>query len=292
MILVFSSINVDVLVPVPHLPQRGETVLGGDYRLLPGGKGANQALAACRAGAAVALAGAVGTDAFAGVALALLRRDGVALGLVRRVERPTGCAVVIVAETAENAIAVASGANSLVAAAQVPDGEIARETLLVAQMEVPPEETARMIRRVRERQGRVVLNLAPALPLDPDLLPAIDILVANELEAAALAGEPAAIASRLRQALVVTHSARGASAFLADGTRLEVPALTITAVDSTGAGDAFVGVLAAALDAGLPLAAALRRASVAGGLACLAAGAQSALPDVAAIDRAVATLPD
>src|SRR5437660_9239506 len=136
-ILVFGSINVDVLVPVPLLPQPGETVLGGDYVLLPGGKGANQALAARRAGAAVAMAGAVGTDSFAGIALQSLRRDGVDLDLVRRVDRPTGCAAIMVGAEGENLIAVASGANRAAAAASVPDTLLARGTILVCQMEVP-----------------------------------------------------------------------------------------------------------------------------------------------------------
>ena len=131
MILVFGSINVDVTVPVPHLPRPGETVLGGDYALLPGGKGANQALAARRAGGEVALAGAVGRDGFADVALDLLRRDGVGLDLVRVVERPTGCAQIMVGEGGENLIAVASGANGAVAAGQVPDDRFGPGVTLV-----------------------------------------------------------------------------------------------------------------------------------------------------------------
>ena len=121
MILVFGSINIDVLVPVPHLPLPGETVLGADYRLLPGGKGANQALAARRASAAVSLAGAVGEDGFARLALANLRAEGVDLGLVRAVARPTGCAAIMVGEAGENLIAVAPGANCDAAAAGVPE---------------------------------------------------------------------------------------------------------------------------------------------------------------------------
>src|SRR5215470_896956 len=120
MILVFGSINVDVVVPVPHLPRPGETVLGGDYAILPGGKGANQAFAARRAGASVMLAGAVGDDDFATVALAGLLREGVDLGLVRRVERPTGCASIMVGADGDNLIAVASGANVDVRADAVP----------------------------------------------------------------------------------------------------------------------------------------------------------------------------
>src|ERR1700730_8672886 len=112
MVLVFGSINVDLIVPVPHLPGPGETVLGGDYALLPGGKGANQALAARRAGAEVMLAGAVGDDDFAQVALDLLRREGIDTGLVRVVAAPTGLAAITVSEQGENAIAVAAGANA------------------------------------------------------------------------------------------------------------------------------------------------------------------------------------
>src|SRR5712691_2941971 len=147
MILVFGSINVDVLVPVPLLPLPGETVLGGDYALLPGGKGANQALAARRAGAAVRVAGAVGRDSFAGVALQALRRDGVDLDLVRRVDRPTGCALIMVGAQGENLIAVASGANREADAANIPDALLGPATTLVCQMEVPAVQNWALIRR-------------------------------------------------------------------------------------------------------------------------------------------------
>jgi ribokinase len=291
MILVFGSINIDLLMPVPHLPAPGETVLGGDYALAPGGKGANQALAARRAGAAVAMAGAVGTDSFAAAALQLLERDGVDLGSVRRVERPTGCAAVMVGAGGENLIAVASGANATVRAADVPDAVLGPDTVLVCQMEVPPAETAALIRRARRRGARIVLNLAPALPLDPELLTGIDILVANQGEAATL-GDAGAVARRVRQALVVTEGAAGATAYLAESGRIVVPALHIEPVDTTGAGDAFVGVLGAALDRGLALGPALHRASVAAGLSCLGRGAQPAMPGREAIEAALARLPE
>ncbi len=290
MILVFGSINVDVIVPVPHLPRPGETVLGGAYSLLPGGKGANQAVAACRAGADVAIAGAVGNDAFATVALDPLRRAGVDTRLVRTLDMPTGCAAIMVGESGENIIAVASGANAAVRCDQVPDAVLGPGLVLVAQMEVPPAETAATIRRVRAAGGSVVLNLAPALALAPGLLGEIDLLVANEREAATLGADPVPLAARLRQGLVVTRGAAGAVAYLCSGATIAVPALPVVAIDTTGAGDTFVGVLAAALDRGMPLEAGLRRASAAAGLACLASGAQSAMPDLAAIERAVARL--
>jgi ribokinase len=291
MLLVFGSINIDLLVPVPVLPRPGETVLGGDYRLLPGGKGANQALAACRAGASVMMAGAVGKDAFAGAALALLRRDGVDLTLVRQVDRSTGLAAIMVGGSGENLIAVASGANAAVRAESVPDDMLSAQRIVLCQMEVPAAETAGLIRRAARRGARSILNLAPAMPIEPSLFDDLDLLVANEAEAAVLGEDPAAIARRLRQAFVVTRGAAGSTAFLRDGRRLEIPVLAIDAVDTTGAGDTFVGVLAAGLDQDMALEIALRRASAAAGLACLAHGAQTAMADAAAIDAAVVQLP-
>jgi ribokinase len=288
MILVFGSINIDVVVPVPHLPIAGETVIGGDYALLPGGKGANQALAARRAGSEVHLAGAVGADSFAEVALAGLARDGVDTGLVQVAAMPTGCALIMVGADGENLIAVASGANQSVRAEQVPDALLGSQTLVLAQMEVRFAETHALIRRARARGGSCILNLAPALPLDPAILPELDILIANEIEAAQLGPQAA---RRLRCGLVVTRGAAGAEAWLAGGSHLAVPALPVAPVDTTGAGDTFVGVLAAGFDTGLPLEFALRRAAAAAGLACLARGAQAAMPHAAAIDEATARLP-
>ena len=295
MILVFGSINADLVLPVPHLPQPGETVLGGDYAVLPGGKGANQALAARRAGAQVMLAGAVGEDAFATVALDGLARSGVDLALVRRVARPTGCALIMVGGAGENLIALAPGANREAAAAAVPDALLGPATLVVAQGEVPAGETAALVRRARARGARSLVNLAPFSAALAAFFDEIDLVVANAGEAAALSDDPATIGRRLRRGLVVTQGAAGAAAFLADGSRLAVPALAIDPVDTTGAGDTFVGVLAAGLDPGLDhppgLAAALRRASAAAGLACLAQGAQSAIPGEAAIAAALRRLP-
>jgi ribokinase len=292
MILVFGSINIDLLVPVPELPRPGETVLGGDYRLLPGGKGANQALAACRAGAAVKMAGAVGNDAFAESAFELLQRDGVDLGLVRRAARPTGCAAIMVGGLGENLIAVAPGANAEAIATAVPDAVLRPGTIVVCQMEVPVAETVALIRRASGRGARTILNLAPALAIDANLLGELDLLVANEAEAATLGDDPAEIGRRLRQGFVVTRGATGSTAFLADGERIDIPALAVDAIDTTGAGDTFVGVLAAGLDQGLPLEVALCRASAAAGLACLAHGAQTAMPERTAIDAAFARLPN
>ena len=290
MILVFGSINIDVVVPVPALPRPGETVLGGDYALLPGGKGANQALAARRTGAEVTMAGAVGEDAFAEAALENLRRERVDLALVRRVGRPTGCAAIMVGGKGENLIAVAPGANLAADSVAVPDDLLVPSTTVLCQNEVPMAETAALLGRARAHGCRTMLNLAPAGQLPPGLPADLDFLVVNESEAATLDGNPAGLVRSLGEALIVTRGAQGATAYLRDGSRIDVPALPIEPVDTTGAGDTFAGALAAALDQGVALATALRRASAGAGLACLARGAQTAMPDRAAIDAALARL--
>lgn len=237
------------------------------------------------------MAGAVGEDSFAALGLDLLRRGGVDLSLVVTVERPTGCATITVDPDGENQIAVASGANLLARAAQIPDRLLLPETVLVLQREVPMAENAALIARARACGARVVLSLAPAGSVTPARLEDIDVLIANEGEAAIL-GEPIEIARRLRQALVVTRGGAGARAFLPDGATIDVPALAVEPVDTTGAGDTFAGVLAAGLDAALTLRQALRRASAAAALSCLALGAQEAMPGRASIDAAVARLAD
>lgn len=300
MLLVFGSINVDLVFRVAALPGAGETVLGPSYVTAPGGKGANQAAAAARAGGAVRMIGRVGRDGFADLALAALRAAGVDTGGIVAGDAPTGCAAIAVDDRGENQIVVASGANAQVAAGQVDDALLDPSTTLVLQMELPRPATETAIARARDRGARIVLNLAPALPLADEALRAVDVLVVNRGEAAALgarlglvtrgaAALAAALARALGGAVVMTLGRDGAIAAAREGV-WRVGALPITPVDTTGAGDAFVGVLAAALDDGAGLAAALHRASVAAGLACLALGAQASLPDRAAITRALTAL--
>lgn len=293
MIVVFGSLNVDMVMAVPSLPRPGETVLAPSYQLVAGGKGANQALAAARAGAAVKFYGKIGGDDFAAIALGALGEAGVDLTGVGTGARATGCAVVCVDPKGENQIAVASGANLEAGAAQVPDEVLSPGATLVLQLEVAHPETAALVERARARGCRIILNAAPANPLGPETLAALDILVVNRIEAAMLAeavGLPSdspiesirALAGQFGLTAVITMGEAGAQAFAAEGA-LAVDALAITPVDTTAAGDAFVGVLAAAIDSGEGLAEALRRASVAGGLASLEAGAQPSLPGLAAI---------
>jgi ribokinase len=290
LVVVFGSINLDLIFNLPHIPKPGETVLGPSTRIEPGGKGANQAVAAARDGADTIMAGAVGRDALADGALRLLRAAGVNLDRVRAVDATTGCAAISVDPGGENAIAVGSGANLLASASQIEDALLSPRATVVLQMEVPSAETAALIARARARGARVVLNLAPAAALAEASLLAVDVLVANETEAAWLAGHLGCPASapglhdRLGGvAVVLTRGGEGTHVAGREAAWHE-PALAIEAVDTTAAGDCFVGVLAHRLDRGETLRAAVRRASVAAALCCTRPGSQGSLPLAAETD--------
>jgi ribokinase len=289
MILVFGSINLDLIFPVPRIPRSGETVLGPATRIEPGGKGANQAVAAARDGAQVVMAGAVGRDALAAGALALLRAANVDLARVVATDASTGCAAITVDPGGNNAIAVGSGANLLVRARQVEDALLTPATTLVLQMEVPGEETATLILRARARGARIILNLAPAVPLPETALRAVDLLVVNETEAAWLAerlgcgADASALHAMLAVGVIRTLGGDGLEAATRAGAQ-RIPARAISPVDTTAAGDCFVGVLAAALDRGAALDQAMRRATAAAALCCTRAGSQSSIPTAAETD--------
>lgn len=294
MITVFGSTNLDQVGTVSRLPQPGETVAGGTFSMAPGGKGANQALAARRAGADVRHVSAVGDDAFADMALELLHTGGVDLSHLRRADAATGIAMIFVDAEGENVIAILPGANGTVSAADAEGGLsqlTARDTILV-QQEVPQAATRRALEIARAKGARSVLNTAPFLPDTAQLAPLADIVVANETEFSLLTGRPieqldAAMqdwVSQTGRTIVVTLGPDGARAHTPDGP-LAVPAHKVKPVDTVGAGDTFCGYLAAGLDAGLSLEAAMRRAAVAGSLACLNPGAQPAIPLAADVDR-------
>ncbi len=187
MVVVFGSINLDLVTRVPRLPSPGETLIGSGFASYPGGKGANQALAAARAGAVVRMYGAVGRDAAAASALALLRAGGVDVAGIRAVDAPTGCATILVDDAGENAIVVVPGANESVDADAVPDAVLAPRAVLLLQHEVPPSANAALVARAARPGTRIVLNAAPARPLNCRLLATIATLIVNETEAAALA---------------------------------------------------------------------------------------------------------
>jgi ribokinase len=284
-ILVFGSINVDLVFALPSLPRPGETVLGTGYRSVPGGKGANQAVAAARDGAKVSMVGRVGRDPFGAMMRESLREAGVDATGVLDSEAPTGCAAVCVDAEGRNLIAVAGGANLLARAANVPDALLGPETTVLLQLEVPVAEVQALARRAKAKGARVILNLGPALKLSPDTFRDIDVLVANEIEATTLhAGDASALARALSTTVIVTLGEKGAVA-ASPQESWTIGALPIKAVDTTAAGDSFCGALGAAFERGATLPDALRRASVAAGLACLVPGAQPSLPTTRDIDK-------
>ncbi len=301
MIVVFGSINIDIMMQTDRLPKPGETLLATNAMYSPGGKGANQALAAKFAGSDVKLFGQVGNDHFGPASLELLKEGGVDLTGVGTCDSNTGCASIWVDAGGENSIVLDTGANLVTRADQVPDADLGQDTVVLLQMEVTPGESWSLVRRAKERGARVVLNVAPAAIVPNEVLAALDFLIVNELEAAAVAHDvgittdtptqiPRALARQYGNTCIMTLGGAGLLCFGPDG-GWSVPALPIAPVDTTAAGDAFVGGFAAAIDAGAPLEQALRRASVGAGLCCMARGAQRAQPDRAAIDKALADLP-
>ena len=309
MLLVFGSINLDLAFRAPHLPAPGETVLGRGLLVSPGGKGANQAHAARRYGMPTALVGAVGQDAFAAPALAALKAAGVNLSALQVLPGATGCASIAVDDAVQNQIVVAPGVNLDLRADAVPDTLLASAQAVLLQMETDVAQNLALLKRARGAGRLTLLNNAPAQALPPDLLDLLDVLIVNEGEADltaraagldALAGNAAtrpALASGEREAaleelalrhrltVVLTLGAQGAVAL--DGhQRQAVAAMPVPVVDTTGAGDTFAGVLAAALIEGHLLHEAMRRASVAAGLACTRPGAQAAQPARDEIDAA------
>ncbi len=282
-VVVVGSINLDLVVRTARLPGPGETVGGHDYAEHPGGKGLNQAVAAARAGARTALVGAVGDDAAGHRLLDVAAGSGVDTSLVHvRRDSPTGRALITVSDDAENSIVVVPGANATATASELPPAHV-----VVAQLEVPHRTVLAAFRSAREIGVRTVLDPAPAGPLADELVEATDVIVPNEHEIELIGGREA-LMERGVQAVVVTRGAAGVvvrertGAGDADWSQ---PAFEVDARDTTGAGDAFCGVLAAGLAAGGALAGAVRRAAAAGALAATVPGAVPSLPSRQRIDE-------
>jgi ribokinase len=297
-IVVFGSINIDLTLRVPHLPSVGETVLTPAFSQAVGGKGANQAIAAARDGALTSFIGCVGNDTFGMSARAALADLGIETSGLKTVPGSTGLATVWVDGDGHNQIAVASGANSALKADALCDRELGPGTFVVLQMETPPAEVQAAIAHARSRGACVILNLAPALPLPAQALREVAILVLNEYEATVLCGllalpevEPTeqvtALARHLSTTVIITLGRAGAIG-ARGGTQWQVDALAVPAVDTTGAGDCFVGVLAAALSRGTAMGDAMQRAAAAGSLACTIVGAMPSFPTADRIDGALA----
>jgi ribokinase len=294
-VVIFGSLNVDLILSVAHHPKPGETVLCRSSDLKPGGKGANQAVAAARAGARVAMTGCIGKDALGTLLLQALEAEAVnSAGIVQTSDAITGCASIAVSSDGENLIYVASGANALARADMVPPGQLAGAKVAMCQMEVSVAETWLFLERAKAAGARTILNLAPAPELSPSDLDAlsanVDVLVLNEEEArqllaqvdrAPVTGAPEAIAVRLASGLktICVTTLGSAGAIAADGRqRWAASSLPVQVVDTTGAGDTFAGVLAALLADAADFGEALTLAAAGASLACEKPGAQDGMP--------------
>ncbi|MEY9990613.1 ribokinase [Streptomyces sp. V4I8] len=283
-IVVLGSTNMDLVTYVEKAPQRGETVMGREFRTIPGGKGANQAIAAARAGGNVLMIGAVGNDAYGTHLRSTLEHSGVDTDDLRTVEGPSGTAHIVVDDEGGNAIVVIPGANGTLDHLSPGDeGVIASADTLLLQLEIPLAAVIAGAQAARRHGVRTILTPSPAQPLPDELFAAVDLLVPNEHEAATLTGrtdprEAAVGLLDLVPAVVVTLGALGSLYVSRDADPVTVPAPKVTAVDSTGAGDTFVGALAVALGEGRPMPEALAWAAAAAALSVQREGATVSMP--------------
>ncbi len=299
---VVGSLNMDLVARAPRIPRPGETIIGGEFRNVPGGKGANQAIAAARLGATVSMVGRVGRDTFAGPLLDNLDADGIDhTFVVQDPEAATGVALIVVDDGGENSIVVAPGANMRLSPADVDGAEaaIAGADALLLQLEIPLETVIRAAEIARARGVKIILNPAPARSLPAELLSLVDVLIPNESETALLTGLPVGNQAEARTAaaalqdsgvgtVILTLGERGAMLATEGKTEL-FPAFDVTPVDTTAAGDAFVGGFAVALAEGRTLPEAVRWGNGAGGLAATKLGAQPSLPARRDLERLLAT---
>jgi len=296
-VVVAGSINMDVVATAERHPKVGETVAGQEVRYFPGGKGANQAVAAAKLGASTTLIGRLGTDAFGQELKAFLAAQGVDVSCVRETaEAHTGTAIITLAN-ADNTIVVVPGANGLVSAGDVVAAELAPGDIAVSQFEIPLRAISAFFKQARAVGATTILNPAPAKAFDAELLDLVDILVLNETELGLLArlelrdtDEPARFADAARslrvrddQTICVTLGKRGMLALL-DGEAMILPGRDVTAIDTTGAGDCLVGALAARLAQGGPMRDALGYANIAASICVQRMGAAPSMPTVAEVN--------
>ncbi|WP_328461773.1 ribokinase [Actinoplanes sp. NBC_00393] len=287
-IVVAGSANMDLVGLAPRLPRPGETVLGDDFVMAPGGKGSNQAIAAARAGGATTFLGAIGSDAFGVTLGARLTAAGVDTSRVRTSYGTSGVAVIMVDRDGENSILVSPGANSsFVGLTDDEQSVIAEADVLLCQQEIPLETVFAALRAGRAAGTRTILNAAPAMDLPDGLLDEVDLLVVNEIEARAITGEKEpdmAALLRLVPRVVLTLSGAGSRYADRDGRDEQIPAFRVEVADTTAAGDAFTGALAVAWGEGRDLVDAVRWANAAGAVCVQKVGASGALPERAEIE--------
>ena len=290
-VVVIGSLNMDLVTRAPRLPRGGETLIGKSFATVSGGKGANQAVAAARLGAQVSMVGCVGSDAYGEALRGALLAERIDCQAVSTVEDSSGVALIVVDDNSQNAIVIVAGANGALTPEVIDrfDSVVQTADVIICQLEVPDATVGHALKRGRELGKTVILNPAPASrPLPADWYASIDYLIPNESEATALSGLPVdslstaeAAATRLiamgAGKVIITLGAQGS--LFADGTRFEhFPAPKVKAVDTTAAGDTFVGGFAAALAAGKSEAEAIRFGQVAAALSVTRAGAQPSIP--------------
>jgi len=306
MVIVFGSINIDLIMKVSHHPGAGETVLTPTYEWSPGGKGANQAVACSRAGVKTAMVGQVGDDGFGTRMMKILKNSNVwTSGVAHHDTEPTGIAFITIDKKGENQIVVASGANAATNADQVPDDILDSKNVILMQMEIDHAQNWEVVRRAKAKGAKTILNLAPAGAIPRDVLNDLDYLIVNQIEGRQIAEKmklkiendaikmAKTLAKNADLICVMTLGGKGCVAVQPDGTGWRVQALPLgdLAVDTTGAGDTFCGVFAAGIFEKRPLQDALSRASVAASLACKGVGAQTAIPHNEMIEEMLAELP-
>lgn len=295
-IAVIGSINMDIVNQVEAFPQPGETIHGSGTVYQPGGKGANQAVAAALAGDGALMIGAVGDDAFGGVLIDSLQSRSVDTKGVSVKAGSSGLAFITVSGSGENTIVLSAGSNGKLTEADVTDEALSGAEIALLQNEIPPAVNLHALKLCAKLGIKVCYNPAPAAKLPAEALPLIDTLVVNETEAEVVSGltvdglEDAERAARALQAegvarVIVTLGGKGALALDRDGAALRVPAFKVEPADTTAAGDTFIGAYAAATAAGLELAAALRYAAAAAAISVTRHGAQSSIPSKAEIER-------
>lgn len=303
-IAVIGSLNMDLVVRVPRLPEPGETIISSeDLQIIPGGKGANQAFCSAKLGAEVSMTGRVGDDAFGEQLVANLKKTGVdTRNIIRDTEASTGIAMIVVEEGGQNSIVVSPGANGQVGFSDISKAEavILSAGLILLQLEIPLPAVIEAARFAKKHEVKVVLNPAPAQKLPDELLSLTDILIPNEMEAAMLSECNVGTDNGIRQAaaklhqsgvktIIMTRGSRGAS-LMSENEIVHFPAFPIEPVDTTGAGDAFVASFAVAFAEGHSIKESIRYGNAAGALASIKYGAQPSMPCREDLDKMLQTI--